>query len=152
MCPATLHSNTVCDSSLFLFEQRAFVMCVMFLCLSLSRASFIAGLLGTAATNPIDVVKSRMMNQAVNKTPPVVMTTTTPIFAAAATPIPAAVVGASGGGRSGPLAAATRTHVYASSFDCFFTVSEVNLRYMTMNILGFALGDKINGNDNITCI
>ena len=28
-----------------------------------SSASFLAGVLGTAATNPIDVIKSRMMNQ-----------------------------------------------------------------------------------------
>ena len=30
-------------------------------------ASFLAGVLGTAASNPVDVVKSRMMNQAVLK-------------------------------------------------------------------------------------
>ena len=74
------------------------------------RASFIAGLLGTAATNPIDVVKSRMMNQAVTKP-----TLVTPI----ATPA-GAVLAATSISTTGPV---PTTHVYKNSFDCFFTVS-----------------------------
>ena len=75
-----------------------------------NRASFAAGLLGTAVTNPIDVVKSRMMNQAVTK-PTLVVPVATPTGAVlAATPI----------STTGPV---LTTHVYKSSFDCFFTVS-----------------------------
>lgn len=78
------------------------------------RASFIAGLLGTAATNPIDVVKSRMMNQAVTKP-------TTLVRAPIATPT-GAVLAATSIPATGPVLT-TRTHVYKSSLDCFFTVS-----------------------------
>lgn len=75
-------------------------------------ASFIAGLLGTAATNPIDVVKSRMMNQAVTKP-------TTLVRAPIATPT-GAVLAATSIPATGPVLT-TRTHVYKSSLDCFFT-------------------------------
>ena len=78
------------------------------------RASFIAGLLGTTATNPIDVVKSRMMNQAVTKP-------TTLVRAPIATPT-GAVLAATSIPATGPVLT-TRTHVYKSSLDCFFTVS-----------------------------
>lgn len=76
-------------------------------------ASFIAGLLGAAATNPIDVVKSRMMNQPVLKQPVMATAAATPTaLFAAATPIPAATTS---------TAVAGSTHVYSSSWDCFFT-------------------------------
>lgn len=71
-------------------------------------ASFIAGLLGTAATNPIDVIKSRMMNQAVSK----------PMLVAPIAAPGGAILATTAISATGPV---PTTHVYKSSFDCFFT-------------------------------